>query len=206
VARSNTIFDHIEFDPYEFREYPKHVYPEGLTYPADYSEVHLRGKPMGVEVNSADEERSVMSAERPLEGEPANRAALRQQLATLGVQVDPTWDMTRLYRELAARANRLAMEHSVEYGQNALAGNPGEVEWGTVPEDTESERRAAESFNREPQLHTDEPKPGGDQDIIDLRMQAASIGLKVDGRWSAQRLRDEIARVTDPDYEPDDAA
>jgi hypothetical protein len=204
VAKSNTIFDHIEFDPYEFREFPKHVYPEGLTYPADHSEAHLRGKPMGVEVNSPEEERSVMSAERPLDGEPANRAQVRQQLATLGVQVDPTWDMERLYSELAYRAKRLAMEHSTEYGQGALGGDPGEVEWGTEPEDTESERRAAESFNREPQLHSEDPKPGGDRDMVDLRMQAAALGLKVDNRWSVGRLRDEISSHQEPKVFPDD--
>jgi hypothetical protein len=46
-----------------------------------------------------------------------------------------------------------------------------------------------------------EPEPAADVDDLDgLRAQAEALGIKVDRRWGADRLRDEIAGT-----EPDDS-
>lgn len=39
------------------------------------------------------------------------------------------------------------------------------------------------------------PAAASEPSIDDLRAQAAALGLKVDGRWSRERLADEIAKA-----------
>lgn len=39
------------------------------------------------------------------------------------------------------------------------------------------------------------PAAASEPSIEDLRTQAAALGLKVDGRWSRERLADEIAKA-----------
>jgi hypothetical protein len=49
------------------------------------------------------------------------------------------------------------------------------------------EVRAAESVEAEPA-----EEPQSEDDLADLRAQAEALGVKVDGRWGADRLRQEI--------------
>jgi hypothetical protein len=43
----------------------------------------------------------------------------------------------------------------------------------------------------------DEPEPDPEAELDDLREQAEAAGVKVDRRWGADRLREEITKATD---------
>ena len=52
-------------------------------------------------------------------------------------------------------------------------------------------------------VHYDvEPPPARADDTTELRQQATSLGVKVDGRWSPDRLREEIAKASQPKSPP----
>lgn len=88
MSRIYTVFDNMKFAPYEFQEYPKHVYPNGSA--GDY-----------VEVRSAEEEAKVMAGGSFVrEDEEHDRLV---QVATIkGVKVDKRWGNDRLRKEISA--------------------------------------------------------------------------------------------------------
>ena len=51
-------------------------------------------------------------------------------------------------------------------------------------------KAAAEEVGEQP---AEDVEPAEEVDLDDLRAQAEGLGVKVDGRWGEQRLRDEIA-------------
>jgi hypothetical protein len=46
------------------------------------------------------------------------------------------------------------------------------------------------------------PQPVRADDTAALREKAAALGVKVDGRWSPERLREEIAKASQPKSPP----
>ncbi|HEY9417056.1 MAG TPA: hypothetical protein VIQ30_20045 [Pseudonocardia sp.] len=61
--------------------------------------------------------------------------------------------------------------------------------------DTEEGRAIDEPA--EDESETEDAPPPVDVDLDELRGQAEALGVKVDGRWGAERLREEIAAYDD---------
>lgn len=94
-----------------------------------------------------------------------------------------------------ANAEALGQDSRVEAVDKQLAG------LGVRMRAAERRQAAAEQSgepeqarDQAPQGRTPPPRATAD-DTAELRQQAADLGVKVDGRWSAERLREEIAKA-----------
>lgn len=84
----HNVFDNMEFPPYQFREYPKHIPdPSG-------------DKPFLV-VNDAEEERAAKGGERVVD-EEFERTRLLKVAEIKGVTVDGRWGIKRLRQTIEA--------------------------------------------------------------------------------------------------------
>lgn len=85
-ARQPTVFDHMQFAPYEFREFPKAVSKDGKQ----------------IIVNDAEEEAAVTGGGALVRGED-ERARLVKLAEVSGVQIDKRWGLDRIRSCLTAQ-------------------------------------------------------------------------------------------------------
>lgn len=94
---THPLYTGMVFPDYEYREYPKMVYPKGIDAKDD------KGKPIpGIVVNNDEEEARVMNTGTP----PVREADEIVRLTTLadvkGVQIDKRWGVAKLTAAIEA--------------------------------------------------------------------------------------------------------
>lgn len=83
MAKIHTVYDAMEFPPWSYQEYPKHVYPDPKNPKAF------------VEVNNAEEERAALSGDK-LEDAEFERTKLLKIAEIKGVVIDGRWSDKRI--------------------------------------------------------------------------------------------------------------
>lgn len=163
-----------EEDSYVYREYPKMLRLD--------RGVDSKGKALfeDVIVNTEEEEDRVLSGGMTSVQLEEERQGLLQRCRTMRITVDPSWSMVRLRRELGD-----TLDAPVAAGDR-MASLEAELAYERKIAAMEEEIAALRARKAE----------GSEAD--ELRGQLASLGIKVDGRWSVAKLRDELNRATDP--------
>lgn len=131
-------------------------------------------------VNSEEEEDRVLSGGRTSEQLEEERLGLLQRCRAAGIGADPTWTAVRLRRELGDKMDAPEPTNNMERLEAELAG---------------LKKMAAMQAEIEA-LRAQLAKPA--DDIETLRAQLVALGKKPDGRWSADRLREELDLATAP--------
>ncbi len=183
---------------YVYREYPKMLRVNQRTETTKRSVVNVDKEKIEWEetrevwdeviVNSEEEEERVLNGGKTAVQIEEERQALLATAKQRGVRYDPTWSTLRLQRELGVPTASEApaafdevdeLRRQVAKAEEALALraqlaklNAGLAEPAIVPVDDEVEG---------------------------LRAQLQSLGVRVDGRWSPARLRQELDRATAPE-------
>lgn len=173
---------------YIFREYPKMIRlslgPQTIQRSAKDCENRLltwtETKEMfdDIQVASEAEEERVLSGGKTSAQLEDERLGLLQRCRTMGIPADPTWSSVRLRRELGdaldapAPGDNMAKLEAELAGLRKMAAMQAEIE----------------------ALRAQLAKPADDTD--EMRAQLTELGVKVDGRWSAVRLREELDRAT----------
>jgi hypothetical protein len=135
-------------------------------------------------VDSEEEEERVLGGGKTSVQIEADRQGLLQRCRSLGIPADAAWTAVRLRRELGDKLDA-----------------PDDVKPADKMAALESElamlRRMSEMQTEIDRLRVSlQPVQASDEDIAQLRNELATLGVKVDGRWSATRLRDELDRAT----------
>ena len=139
-------------------------------------------------VDTEEEEERVLAGGKTSVQIEADRQGLLQRCRSLGIPADAAWTAVRLRRELgdkldapdeAKPADKMAALESELAMLRRMSEMQAEIE------------RLRASLQAPPQA--------SDEDTAQLRSELAVLGVKVDGRWSAARLRDELDRATSPD-------
>lgn len=125
-------------------------------------------------VNSAEEEERVLSGGKTSAQIEEERQSLITRCRALGMAADPSWSVVRLRREL---------------GEKLDAPEPADKRAALVAE-LETLREMDRMRDEIEALRAKLEKPV--DDIPELRAALIERGVKVDGRWSAQRLREEL--------------
>lgn len=161
-------------DEYVYRQYPEMV---RLSKGTDE-----KGKEIIVDVivNSDEEKDRVMSGGMTSTQVEEERQGLLQRCRTMRISADPSWTTTRLRRELGD-----ALDAPAPVDNMAKL----EAELGKLKKMAEMQ---AEIEALRAQLAT---TPA---DVDEMRVELTTLGVKVDGRWSATRLREELNRATEP--------
>lgn len=128
-------------------------------------------------VNSEAEEDRVLSGGMTSAQIEEERQTLLLRCRALGVTADPSWSVVRLRREL---------------GDKLDAPEPAD-KMGALEAELESLRKMAAMQAEIDALRAQMAKPADDADA--MRAELAERGVKVDGRWSAARLREELERA-----------
>ncbi len=135
-------------------------------------------------VGSEDEEERVLAGGKSSVQMEEDRKALMARCRSAGVKVDPAWSSIRLKRELgealdapepvddmAALKARLAQLEEMTSMKARIAALEAELSGKAAPAPDETEA---------------------------LRAELMALGVKVDGRWSLTRLREELDQATAP--------
>lgn len=173
-------------DKYVYREYPKMVrLSRGVARVQKSAEVIRAGRVdfreweedveqfEDVIVHSEEEEERVRNGGKSEAQIEEERMDLYAQCKARGLNVDPTWPLIRLQRELGTAPSRETVD--------ALQARVQQLE-------TEASLRARIA-ELEAKLH----QPQDDAD--ELRAELAAHGVEVDGRWGVARLRAELDKV-----------
>lgn len=180
-----------EDDDYVFQPYPKMIrISKGIqeiprqTTTCDKQIVHWTDRREVFDeiiVGSEEEEERVLSGGRTSTELEEERLGLLQRCRTARLQVDPGWTAVRLRRELGEALDVPAPGDNMAKLEAELAG---------------LKKMAAMQTEIEV-LRAQLAKPA--DDIETMRAELTALGVKVDGRWSAARLREELDRATDPE-------
>lgn len=146
-------------------------------------------------VNSEEEEERVLNGGKTAPQIEEERLTLLAQAKGRGVRVDPSWSLLRLQREMGVPTAETAPGHGAVFDE--------------IENLKDQVRRAEEALALRQKLKelqemlnapAEEPAPmhGETVEISALRRELNDAGVKVDGRWSLQRLREEVERVTSP--------
>lgn len=175
---------------YQFREYPKMLHiSEGVqerTYETETIKGAIRSWTVDEEVfrdvivHSEEEEERVMSGGKTREQVEEERQALIGKCRLHGIVVDMTWSAVRLRRELGEKVDA---PDPVNEREKLM------LELETLREN----QRLRQEIER---LKADMAGPG--DDVEDMRGQLTGLGISVDKRWGAPRLREELERATAP--------
>ncbi len=131
-------------------------------------------------VNSEEEEERVLSGGKTTAAAEEERQTLVHRARAFGIKVDPSWTAIRLRRELGDKLD--APEPVDEMA--AMKAKLAQLE--------EMAAMKAKIAALEAQL----AKPADDLD--ELRSELSALGVVVDKRWGAARLREELERATEP--------
>jgi hypothetical protein len=137
-------------------------------------------------VYSEEEEERVLSGGQSSVQIEAARLALIQRCRNLSIPVDPNWSAVRLRRELGDKLD--APEET----------KPAD-RMGALQAELDTLRRMADMQAEIDALKARlAPKDDTDDEATAMRAELEALGVKVDGRWSNRRLRDELERATAP--------
>lgn len=134
--------------------------------------LNIPGRPL---VNSEEEEERVLSGGATSDQIEEQRQFLINKARGHGIHVDSNWTITRLKRELGEELDKAPVV------EDKMARLEAELAY---------ERRIADM---EAEIAALKAKRGPSED--DMRAELTAHGVKVDGRWSAARMRDELATV-----------
>lgn len=176
---------------YVYHEYPKMVRLSQGFQDFERSTEDHKGRTLNwtetkevftdIVVNSEDEEERVLSGGKTSGQIEEERQSLASRCRALGMAVDPSWSVVRLRREL---------------GDKLDAPEPSD-KMGALEAELESLRKMAAMQAEIDELRAKVARPA--DDTSELRVALAERGVKVDGRWSAQRVREEWERATGPE-------
>ena len=208
MALAKLYADGVLDDSGAFHEYPKDIHILKGKKTVQCSTEDRRGKLIEWEevrddietitVHSEEEEDRVLNGGKTAAQIEDDRQSHILQAKARGIKYDPTWSLLRLQKEL---------------GIPVAAEQPGAFdEVAQLEEQVAKARRALElraelaALNAqlaEPDAATREwasiPNSIAEHDDIEaMRLQLQDLGVKVDGRWSAVRLRQELDRATAP--------
>lgn len=130
----------------------------------------LPGNPL---VNSEEEEERVMAGGATSEQIEDQRQFLINKARGHGIHVDANWSIVRLKRELGEELDKAPVV------EDRMARLEAELAYERKIADMEAEIAALKA------------RRGPSED--EMRAELTALGVKVDGRWSAARLRDELA-------------
>lgn len=175
---------------YVFREYPKllRINPREVTksramdYCDGRKEVVLETRTIydDIVVNSEEEEERVLSGGQTTSQMEEARQGLLIRCRANGIPADPSWSAVRLRRELGDALDAPAPTDNMA---------KLEAELTTL-------RRMASMQAEIDALRAQMARPAEDPEM--LRSELTALGVKVDGRWSVARMRDELDRATAP--------
>jgi hypothetical protein len=177
----------------EFKEYPKMIrLIDGTEEVACSTEIgngstrknwiETREIVREILVHSEEEEERVLAGGKTSAQVEQDRQALIARCRSAGIRVDPTWSAIRLRRELGEKldapepVDKMAALSAELDNLRKIAAMQAEI-------DALKARMSAS-----PLLETD-----------DLRGQLTTLGVKVDGRWSEARMREELEKATAPE-------
>jgi hypothetical protein len=182
---------------YVFHEYPKLLRVSRGVQHFDHATEVIRGNATIVRdwsedrevfeeiiVNSEAEEEAVLAGGQTEGQIEEHRQSLIVQAKQRGVQVDPTWGVVRLQRELGAAPSSETID--------VMRAKIADLEEKAALRARIAELEAAMA-GRAPVLPTvsaDDPE--------ELRAQLVSLGVEVDRRWGLARLRQELDAATAP--------
>ncbi len=169
---------------YVYHEYPKMVRISQGMQTFDRSTEDHKGRTISwtetkevftdTIVNSVEEEERVLSGGMTSAQIEEERQSLILRCRALGIVADPSWSVVRLRREL---------------GDKLDAPDPAD-KMGALEAELESLRKMAAMQAEIDALRAQMAKPA--DDVAEMRAALTERGVKVDGRWSAQRLREEL--------------
>jgi hypothetical protein len=167
-------------------------------------------------VASEAEEEAVLSGGRTAAQVEEDRQAMIVLCRQRNIQVDPTWGIVRLQRELGAvpsnetidamRTKIADLEEKAELRRRIAEleaamrdrsapvpaySDKAEIEFGNLGT-TGRGRLSVSPSTVTPRVATQE------DEAEDMRAQLTALGVKVDGRWSVPRLRQELDDATAP--------
>jgi hypothetical protein len=164
-------------------------------------------------VKSEAEEEAVLSGGRTAAQVEEDRQAMIVLCRQRNIQVDPTWGIVRLQRELGAAPSnetidamrtkiadleeKAALRERIATLEAMIAGR---AQPPPVAAHTESTDDANElTFRRSQPASTTTPRAATQEDEAeDLRQQLTALGVAVDRRWGLPRLRQELDDATAP--------
>lgn len=140
-------------------------------------------------VNSEEEEDRVLSGGKTADEIEQDRQALIAQAKARNLRFDPTWTTLRLQREM---------------GIPVAAEQPAAFDEVAELEAQVAKARRAIALRKEldelnAQLAEPAPTAAISDDMDSLRTELTALGVRVDGRWSEARLRQELERATAPE-------
>lgn len=179
-------------DGYVYREYPKDIRIVRGKITVQCSTETNKGKTLEWEeirddvetitVNSEEEEDRVLNGGKTAAQIEGDRQGLILQAQQRQVKYDPSWSLLRLQRELGIKVADDAPAAFDEVAE--LRAQVAKAE-----EALALRRRLAE-------LNAELAAP--EDDLTQMRDELGAAGVKVDMRWGAARLRQELERVTAP--------
>jgi hypothetical protein len=131
-------------------------------------------------VNSEDEEERVLSGGKTAGAIEAERQELLAKARLLGLRVDSNWSVVRLRREMGDKMGSVETQAQVE----ALLKERDSLR---MIADLQAEIEALKAG-----------RAGSPNEVEELRAELTAVGVDVDRRWGAARLREELERVTAP--------
>jgi hypothetical protein len=175
---------------YEYHEYPKMVRLMKGTETVECSTelgngdrrktwTETRDIVEEIIVNSEEEEDRVLAGGKTSTQMEEERQQLILRARSLGLKVDMAWSAVRLRREMGDKLDAPAPEDKMA----RLAAELDQLRKMAAMEDEIAALRA--------RLAPPDPD--------DMRGQLEALGIKVDGRWSATRLREELDKATAPE-------
>jgi hypothetical protein len=177
-------------DGYVYYEYPKMVRISEGTQTIERSTEDCKGRTLTwsetkerfreIVVNSEEEEERVLSGGRTSAQLEEERQHLLQRCRVMGIHADPGWSSVRLRRELGDALDAPAPVDTMAKLEQELAAL----------------KKMAAMQAEIDALRAQLGRPV--EDTEELRSQLIGLGVKVDGRWSAMRLREELDRATAP--------
>ena len=126
-------------------------------------------------VNSAEEEDRVLSGGKSNEALEEERQSLRARCVNAGIKADPAWTIVRLKRELGDVLDAPPVDDL-----SALKVKLAQLE---------------EMAAMKAKIEALEAQLSGGGEVEEMRAELTTRGVKVDKRWSATRLREELERV-----------
>jgi hypothetical protein len=178
---------------YEYREYPKEIrISRGFHDVECETEVGNGSRKITwnenrevierIIVNSEEEEDAVLYGGKTAVQIEEDRQGLLTRARALGIKVDASWSAIRLRRELGDQLGGVETQDQLAALQKELAGLKKVAEM-----QAEIDALKAQLGGR----HQDSTE--------DLKAQLEALGVTVDGRWSAKRMREELERATAPE-------
>jgi hypothetical protein len=129
-------------------------------------------------VTSEEEEERVLSGGKTTAQLEHDRQNLLFRCRNLGIHADPTWSAVRLRREL---------------GEKMDAPEPVDT-MGKLEAELATLKKMAAMQAEIAALKVQLERPADEAET--MRAELTELGVKVDGRWSTQRLREELDRAT----------